>query len=266
SEPVPTFSHRDPRTGETLVCEKCPRGTHMTAHCTASTPTRCERCGEHQFTEMWNYLPRCLYCDNFCTDNQEVEVPCSPSSNTVCRCKQGFYWIGDFCVRHSECEAGQGVVTTGTPKTDTVCEWCPEGFFSNSSSALETCAKHQECATGETALLPGSVYQDTICGTCEELAKRGEVYRSFLSGLFGMHRMRVAKLKKFVTRNIDKSIPRQRGPLLQEIREWLATAPEEQLRKLPQMLRASQLNAIADKLEKRFQEIKQDNPDCVLTL
>ncbi|XP_071324750.1 tumor necrosis factor receptor superfamily member 6B-like [Trachinotus anak] len=265
-ESVPTFEYLDRYTGESLTCDKCPPGTHMTAHCTSTTPTQCAPCRSHHFTELWNYLPRCLYCNNFCTENQEVETECSAVSNRVCRCKEGFYWASDFCIRHSECEPGRGVQMKGTSQTDTVCEMCSDGYFSNSSSALESCVKHQECASGQVALLSGSVYHDTVCGSCEDLANGGETLRTFLSGFFNMHRMRVAKLKKFVSRNIDKSVPRQRGPLLHQIREWLAEAPEEQLRKVPQMLKASQLSSMADKLEKRLLEIKQQSPGCSLGL
>lgn len=59
----------------------------------------------------------------------------------------------------------------GTSEMNTVCEKCAEGFFSSSSSALDSCVKHQECPSGQIVLLSGSVYQDTVCGTC---ADRGE--------------------------------------------------------------------------------------------
>lgn len=112
-ESSPTYEHQDPSTGATLLCTKCAPGEHMVAHCTPSTPTECAPCGENQFTELWNYLPRCLYCSNLCDDNQEVEKECSATSDTVCRCKNGFYWSAGFCFRHSECKPGLGVTTKG---------------------------------------------------------------------------------------------------------------------------------------------------------
>ncbi|GAA6226862.1 tumor necrosis factor receptor superfamily member 6B-like [Lates japonicus] len=264
--PVPTFEYRNPVTGETLTCDQCPPGTRMSAYCTATTPTQCAPCRTDHFTELWNYLPRCLYCNNFCSDHQEVETECSPRNNRVCRCKEGFYWASDFCVRHSGCEPGRGVQTKGTSQTNTVCEPCSDGYFSNSSSAVEKCEKHQECAIGQIVLLPGTVYQDTVCGTCEDLAIGGEAFRTFLSKFFSMHRMRVAKMKKFVTRYINRSVPSQRDHLLNLIKTWLAEAPKEQLRQLPEMLKASQLNSMEEKLENRVQEIKQQSPECNLIL
>ncbi|KAF3691714.1 Tumor necrosis factor receptor superfamily member 11B [Channa argus] len=263
---VPTYKYTNPISRETLICDKCPPGTHWTAHCTGTTPTQCAPCKSDQFTALWNYLPRCLYCSTFCTENQEVETECSPVNDRVCRCKEGFYWAEDFCARHSECGPGHGVELRGTSHTNTVCHRCAEGYFSNSSSALETCVKHQECPSGQIALLQGSVYGDTLCGSCEDLAKDGEALRTFLSGFFSVHRMRVGKMRKFVTRHIHKSVRKERDLLRNEISAWLALASVEQLGKLPQMLETSQLDSMAHKLDKRLRWIEQQSPNCVLNL
>ncbi|XP_068591790.1 tumor necrosis factor receptor superfamily member 6B-like [Cebidichthys violaceus] len=267
---TPTFEHRDSFTGEALICDKCSPGTHMTKYCTANTPTACAPCKSNHFTELWNYLPKCLYCSNLCTENQEVETECTATTNRVCRCKDGFFDFFDSCMRHKECGPGHGVQTKGTSQTNTVCERCPDGYFSTSSSALESCVKHQECANGQIALLPDSINQDKMCGTCEDLTNSSDTLRTFFSGFFSMHRMRVIKMKRFVARYIHKSeegtLPKQRGPLMDQIRAWLAQAPEEQLKALPKMLQASQLCSLTDKLETIFKEIKQQSPNCTLPL
>lgn len=56
---------------------------------------------------------------------------------------------------------------------NTVCEKCPEGHYSGSSSVLEMCIKQQKCTSEQAVLLPGSVYHDTVCGSCEDLANGG---------------------------------------------------------------------------------------------
>lgn len=62
------------------------------------------------------------------------------------------------------------------------------------------------------------------------------------------------------------SLPKQREPLMDHIIDWLAKAPEEKLRKIPDMLTASDLNSMAEKLKKRLHEIKQQIPNCSLTI
>ncbi|XP_047453742.1 tumor necrosis factor receptor superfamily member 6B-like isoform X2 [Mugil cephalus] len=264
-DPVPTYEHQDRR--KILQCNKCPPGTHMVAHCTATSPTQCSPCGPDHFTELWNYLPKCLYCSNLCSENQEVEKECSPTSDRVCRCKEGFYAIDDFCFPHSECGPGQGVLTKGTLQKDTVCEYCLDGYFSNSSSASDLCVKHQECSSTQSVLLHGSVYHDTVCGSCEDLANGGETLMTFMSAFFGARRMRPGRKHMYVPESGEErptTLPKQRGPLLDHIRRWLARAQEEQLRNLPE--RVSKLNTMAEKLEKRFSEIEQRIPNCTLSI
>ncbi|XP_059195897.1 tumor necrosis factor receptor superfamily member 6B-like [Centropristis striata] len=266
-DPVPTFVHRDTRTGETLTCNKCPPGEYMSAYCTATTPTQCAPCRNQHFTELWNYLPRCLYCYTFCSENQEVETECTATTNRVCRCKQGFYATGDFCMRHSECGPGHGVKTNGTLTMNTVCEKCADGYFSTSSSAVDQCVKHQGCATGQIALLPGSIYQDTMCGSCEDLANV-DTLRAFFQEFFSMNKLRPGRMKLFLTRYIQKAddvtLPGQRGPVLDQIRAWLAQATVEQLKSMPQMLTDSKLCVMREKLEKIVSDIKQQSPSCTV--
>ncbi|KAM4633827.1 tumor necrosis factor receptor superfamily member 6B-like [Polymixia lowei] len=257
--------------GEPLQCAQCPPGTHMESHCTATTATKCAPCRTDHFTEFWNYLPKCLYCNVFCRDNQEVETECSPLRNRVCRCKEGYYSASDFCLKHSKCGPGQGVQTRGTSRSDTVCKMCPDDSFSYIYSALDSCVKLQKCAsTGQMVLLRGSRFHDTVCGSCEDLRNGGrvKVLRTFLPGFFSLHRMRASKMKKFV-RHLQKagvgsstSLPSQGGALLRQIIAWIAEAPEDQLRRLPETLRASQLSSLATRLEKRLGEIQRHAPNC----
>ncbi|CAN9514004.1 unnamed protein product [Ophioblennius macclurei] len=269
---IPKYEYEDPHTREILHCNRCPPGTHMVAHCTTTTQTECAPCASEYFTELWNYLPRCLYCHGFCTGNQEVERECSPTSDRLCRCKDGFYSADEFCIPHEECEPGHGVHTKGSSKMNTVCEKCSEGFYSASTSALDPCVKHEECASGQLTLLRGSVYHDTVCGSCEDLAKKDETLRMFLTGF--LSKMGVRKIRRFVRHNqnsemerciSDTSASKQRGPLLVQIREWIDNTSVEELRKMPQILTSYQLTPMAEQLKKRFSEIKELNPNCTLS-
>ncbi|XP_077431260.1 uncharacterized protein LOC144057496 [Vanacampus margaritifer] len=273
----PTFKYRDPSTGGTLACNKCPPGTHMTAHCTAAKQTQCAPCRDGHFTELWNYLPKCLYCNNFCTGDKVVQTECAPRNNRVCGCKEGYYMTEDYCNKHSECAQGYGILTRGTLQNDTVCQKCSDGFFSASSSAVETCAKHKQCVNVQLVLFNGTASHDTMCGLCEDLANGGELLRTFLSRFISMHRMRSVKMRRFFNRYIDKSGEEEhimrsslthhqwRHHCLSRIRIWLQKTPKEQLKKLPHMLRACPLVSMAKKLDKRLKEIEGQEPNCTLT-
>ncbi|XP_027865033.1 tumor necrosis factor receptor superfamily member 6B-like [Xiphophorus couchianus] len=271
---VPTYEYQDRKTGEILQCKRCEPGTYLTAHCTAAKDTQCAPCQTGHYTELWNYLNRCLYCNNFCSQNQEVEIECSPITNRVCRCKAGFYMMEDFCVRHTECGPGHGVQAIGTPTEDTVCEKCQKGYFSSSSSASNQCVKHQACLGEQVILLRGSAFHDTVCGTCQSLANGGDDLRAVLSASFTGSRIPRRDLKRLIHKIIhknqeddctgDSALPKQRGPLVDVIRAWLAQASAEQLKMLAKSMRDSQFSSIGTKLESILDEIKQQDPTCSL--
>nr|XP_020490230.1 tumor necrosis factor receptor superfamily member 6B-like [Labrus bergylta] len=262
----PTYERVDPLTRESLLCNMCPPGTHMSAHCNATTQTVCKPCSNEHFTEMWNYMPKCLYCNTFCQGNMEVEKECSAVNDRVCRCEEGYYKRYDFCVRHTECGPGHGVHTKGTIHKNTICERCPEGTFSNSSSALEPCVNHQTCASGEIVLTSGTMHHDTVCGTCKDLERGGETLRTVFLGLLkDMHKMPVAKMRKRALRSAKERRPRNLCPLMYLMRTWLEEATQEQLIQLREMLKALQPLTLSEKLEKTLNELKQQSPNCQLT-
>ena len=51
---------------------------------------------------------------------------------------------------------------------------------------------------------------------------------------------------------LDKHFPRQKEPILSQIRQWIRQAPEEDLKRLPEWLRKSNLKHIAQRLERRI--------------
>ncbi|XP_053106422.1 tumor necrosis factor receptor superfamily member 6B [Hemicordylus capensis] len=167
SSSKPTYRWRDRQTNEILVCQQCPPGTAVAKHCTKSTPTACQPCPELYYTQYWNYLERCLYCNNFCDHLEEEVQPCSATHNRVCQCKPGYYFESDFCLPHTECPAGNGVTQLGSPHKDTECAPCPAGTFSAFSSSTDVCQPHQNCSMqGLELLVPGNPFRDTLCTSC----------------------------------------------------------------------------------------------------
>uniref|UniRef100_A0A3Q2WPJ4 TNFR-Cys domain-containing protein n=1 Tax=Haplochromis burtoni TaxID=8153 RepID=A0A3Q2WPJ4_HAPBU len=94
-DPVPTFDHRDPVTGEILKCRKCPPGTFMSAHCTATTPTQCQPCKNGHFTDLWNYLT----CGNApsCIEDAAVQQHLHAWGGRLCPSEM-LFWPESFCL------------------------------------------------------------------------------------------------------------------------------------------------------------------------
>ncbi|KPP57208.1 tumor necrosis factor receptor superfamily member 6B-like [Scleropages formosus] len=269
TEPTPTstitYQYDDPATGLVLTCDRCPPGSYMLAHCSARTRTVCAPCPPGHFTQRWNYLSRCLYCSVACGENQVVKEECSPLRNTVCECRRGYYMYYDLCRRHSECSPGHGVALRGSAYQNTVCEKCPRGTYSPGGSSGAACASHTDCASrGLVLLLKGTDWHDNLCATCQELQAGGglQLLRGILPDFFGRQKINKNKLVRFVKKSLLRrhhgaSVPRD--PLA-HIGEWCKNADETELRKLPAMLRRSNLHHIAEKLEKKLNIVTNVSP------
>ncbi|XP_020315014.1 tumor necrosis factor receptor superfamily member 6B [Oncorhynchus kisutch] len=163
---TPTYIWRDDVTGVSFTCDKCPPGTYLRMRCTKDSKTECEPCPKSHYTEIWNYIERCQYCNIFCTDDQFVSVQCTQFHNRKCECKDGFYMRHGSCSRHSRCLPGEGVLSNGTAYTDVTCEPCRGGFFSADSSSRKSCQKFTVCTPDRTTI-PGDDRHDVYCSACK---------------------------------------------------------------------------------------------------
>ncbi|XP_067856665.1 tumor necrosis factor receptor superfamily member 6B-like [Heptranchias perlo] len=171
-EPVkatPTYQRRDVITGQMVTCEQCPSGTFVKEHCTSVHPTICNPCPDLHYTQYWNYLQKCRYCNVFCGAQQYEKHQCNSTHNRVCECKAGYYLEFEFCLKHSSCPHGVGVIKMGTPYSDTNCEQCTKGHFSPRSSSSEPCFAHTNCTEeGLEVNVPGDRYHDALCTPCKK--------------------------------------------------------------------------------------------------
>ncbi|XP_030639101.1 tumor necrosis factor receptor superfamily member 11B-like [Chanos chanos] len=265
-----TYLHEDPKTGETLTCDRCPPGTHMSYHCNRTSPTVCSPCPKNHFTQYSNYLSKCLYCSTFCVDNQIIKEECSPKSNRVCDCKEGYYWRADFCVKHSECPTGFGVKEKGTVHKNTECERCPRGTYSDSLS-LDPCVNHTDCASaGLIVALKGTSWHDNICASCDDLKNEGGLVllKNILPNFFAHENLRVGRMRRFVRYHLQNGLKQpfygyltlseKKQILFQRIKRWADGATTAQLKQLPEMLLDMHLPHAADKLAKIIRAL--ENP------
>ncbi|XP_042638723.1 tumor necrosis factor receptor superfamily member 6B [Orycteropus afer afer] len=168
---APTFPWRDTETLERLVCEQCPPGTFVQQPCGRGRPTACAACPPRHYTQFWNYLDRCRYCNVICGEREEEVRPCSATRNRACRCRPGFFVHAGFCLEHTQCPPGAGVAAPGTSSQNTQCQPCPVGTFSAGRSSSERCQPHRNCsALGLTLNVPGSSFHDALCTGCSNFS------------------------------------------------------------------------------------------------
>ncbi|KAL2080188.1 hypothetical protein ACEWY4_023981 [Coilia grayii] len=268
---ITTYQHIDELTGQILTCSRCEPGYHLVEHCTATHPTRCALCEKGLYTECWNYVTECLICDN-CYENQDISRQCSPSENTKCVCKKGYFWNRFYCKRHNVCSSGYGVKSKGTPYEDTECELCPTGFYAAGSPA--TCEKHTDCETqGKITVLKGTTWHNAFCASCECINEESsKILRNMLPDFFVHFNMNKNKLERLVakmrqtpaSRRIRK---RKSGrpdinDLLNDITAWVSKASAKELTELPEKLESVQLYHAAEKLERKMAKIEQQVIRC----
>ncbi|KAI4818008.1 hypothetical protein KUCAC02_011376 [Chaenocephalus aceratus] len=282
SEEVPpavrTFTYTDSATEESLECDKCPPGTYLRARCTATQNSLCAPCPSGSFTELWNYISRCLRC-SACGYYQEVKTACTAESDCQYQCKQGYYYQShnDMCSGHKECPSGQEVLTKGTPDEDTVCRNCPYETYSDTSSALQNCTQHKSCAApGLKLVLKGSTWHDSVCANCQDLKSKdgGDYLKEILPAFFVHYNIPGRRLHRFAHRLPTKDSKKQAvsglttSELHSLINTWVASATASQIRQLPAILKNAGVNSddrLLSKLERLDSNLKQI-PQCAIDI
>ncbi|XP_035761643.1 tumor necrosis factor receptor superfamily member 22-like [Neolamprologus brichardi] len=77
----------------------CPAGYHKVGNCDDQVKKyKCKKCEDGFYTDIENYIEKCLRCD-LCNHDEIVLRPCSFNSNIVCACKDGYYNLGSDHLR-----------------------------------------------------------------------------------------------------------------------------------------------------------------------
>ncbi|XP_053334142.1 tumor necrosis factor receptor superfamily member 11B-like [Clarias gariepinus] len=252
---------RELPSGRKLLCDRCPPGFRLQAHCTETQPTRCAACDVGYYTQYWNYIYDCLPC-NWCSGDEVVMQECTRSSNRVCGCKAGFYRDSYFCKPHRVCEKGYGVKEMGTPDRDTVCEACSEGFYSAGKNT--PCIPHTACNSEEKLLFHGTSSFDNVCLTCNNLISDGwvKMITGPLIEIIKNHNNR--KLHRYIKQLTNSTntrkicfVPDHDG-CIQLLQQWLSEATEQQVVDLPKDLYNAGVKHLANKLEQKIKSIQDE--------
>ncbi|XP_072334816.1 tumor necrosis factor receptor superfamily member 5-like isoform X2 [Scyliorhinus torazame] len=139
--------------------------------CDGNEKTKCEKCKADEYLDYPNYTNHCIRC-SYCEEgsNLVMAARCSPTANTQCQCKRGYYCSSrqgtkcERCRKITCCGPGQGITEKATENSDNVCGPCPSGTYSNATDSISPCQRHTHCALiGQYILIPGTAIADSIC-------------------------------------------------------------------------------------------------------
>ncbi|XP_058498140.1 tumor necrosis factor receptor superfamily member 14-like isoform X1 [Solea solea] len=149
-------------------CSKCDEGQFVLKDCTDVRSTRCNRCKDGTFMNQPNGLNMCFPCTSCVSGNGLfVKQACTASTDTVCDVLSGYMCRDESsstgCSRaekHSSCVSGQQIKEPGTRDTNTVCEDCPNGYFSKDGVK---CLTWKTCPEPHTVVTRGDSRNDVGC-------------------------------------------------------------------------------------------------------
>lgn len=146
-------------------CRLCPQGTYLIRPCNESKGnSSCQQCPPEMYMDRLNNETQCIKCAR-CEPSQTATVDCQPSRNRQCGCERGKYLDTSFlfCMSCTMCPKGQGVASPCTSTTDTKCETCAKGTFSDTISFEDRCKDCTECNGVMKVEVECNTTMDTIC-------------------------------------------------------------------------------------------------------
>ncbi|KAM3822830.1 tumor necrosis factor receptor superfamily member 16-like [Vipera latastei] len=165
-------------------CTLCPPGFGARVPC-GSTNTVCEPCQESvTFSSTTSATDPCWPCST-CPRHLPTSDSCTVTHDTLCSasCPRGHYLAPgnatqpqESCVPCQVCKEGFGATQACKPGTDTSCQKCGEGYYSEVKSPYEPCLLcRRECGPNEVMIQPCTPLSDTLCMDKElQILKRPE--------------------------------------------------------------------------------------------
>lgn len=151
-------------------CPVCYEGTVVRRDCTQQLGTKCGPCEYGTYMNQPNGLNKCFPCTS-CDPGHGlfVQQECRATHNTVCDVLPGYLCKSfaddtgcSLAEKHKLCAAGERILEPGTSRTDTVCEHCQPGYFSQDGV---NCTAWTICSETQVKLEEGSTISDVLCGT-----------------------------------------------------------------------------------------------------
>ncbi|XP_073688531.1 tumor necrosis factor receptor superfamily member 14-like [Garra rufa] len=147
-------------------CPMCAPGNRVLWHCTVDTSTTCVSCSASTYTDEPNGLEMCFSCST-CDAGLRIQKSCTRLSNTVCEPLKGFFCMVrvkgscKLAVKHTQCKPGEYIQQKGTASTDTVCDECTNGTYSDGT--FTACQPHTICQSMGKQIEAGTTSSDAKC-------------------------------------------------------------------------------------------------------
>ncbi|XP_037629686.1 tumor necrosis factor receptor superfamily member 14-like isoform X2 [Sebastes umbrosus] len=150
-------------------CPMCHEGSVVRRDCTEQSGTRCIPCVNGTYMNQPNGLSNCFLCTS-CDQGHGLfsQKWCTATTDTICDVLSGYFckdWMdGSGCSlakTHTPCPPGHRVKEPGTSRTDTVCELCQPGHFSQDGL---NCTAWTSCSETQVEIKEGSNSSDVVCG------------------------------------------------------------------------------------------------------
>ncbi|KAJ8379695.1 hypothetical protein SKAU_G00004730 [Synaphobranchus kaupii] len=148
-------------------CPMCGKGYVVGKDCTSDSSTTCIPCIRGTYMDEPNGLSKCRQCQTCDTRQGFIFLrECTTTSNAFCDVKDGFYCKSysknecNLALKHSPCTPGEYPKVPGTKTANTLCEECPDGYFSTNGI---NCTAWTKCNFDQRKTAEGSKIKDTVC-------------------------------------------------------------------------------------------------------
>lgn len=168
--PVLGCDPKEYATRDGQCCPLCFEGTFVRKDCTQQVGTKCRPCENGTYMNQPNGLNKCFPCTS-CNPGHGlfVQQVCRTTHNTVCEVLPGYFCKSfaddtgcSLAEKHKRCAAGERIKEPGTSRTDTVCERCQPGYFSQDGV---NCTAWTICSETQVKLKEGNAIRNVVCGS-----------------------------------------------------------------------------------------------------
>ncbi|XP_074499250.1 uncharacterized protein LOC141772310 [Sebastes fasciatus] len=166
--PVMCCLPKEYKTRDGECCPMCHEGSVVRRDCTQQSGTRCSNCVNGTYMNQPNGLTNCFLCTS-CDQGHGLfaQQECTATKDTICDVLSGYFckhlMDGGGCSlaeKHSPCPPGHRIKEPGTSRTDTMCELCQPGHFSQDGL---NCTVWTICSETQVKV-EGSSSSDVVCG------------------------------------------------------------------------------------------------------